>query len=406
MANNAYDRLPDDYGVFKQFCSNNHYVSLAKTLSSAVSTRDTAATMKRITHASNTYGHMGQLLIRDGVCYASFLQNSGSDGESHSSTTSEVVLAVFPLARVQAEDFDPDRDVVIRRLGGLGDSFAGQNASSIFKDKSMCFVGDELYILFSFVAEDGKSHMFRVKYDIRTGTFSEETMLQLSYKGVLYDFTDETLNLIYRDKGVLPNAKGLIELVSKWSEYNGEYYATGVTIELENNGFIVKTTDFKTMTLVDVPLFNTHGAAEIASYIFRDKLYVACRQNYGIPYLYLNAYDLQKGTWGREYKVPDGNVRPWFYSDGKDLYLMHTVEEYVRRYTNISRVLYCNFLGACSPIETIATLYDCGSYFAVCEYEGKPYFVCTKDTISFGELKIRSYPPKEVNDKLMRLLEL
>lgn len=66
MANNAYDRLPDDYGVFKQFCSNNHYVSLAKTLSSAVSTRDTAATMKRITHASNTYGHMGQLLIRDG----------------------------------------------------------------------------------------------------------------------------------------------------------------------------------------------------------------------------------------------------------------------------------------------------------------------------------------------------
>ena len=154
---------------------------------------------------------MGQLLIRDGVCYASFLQNSGSDGESHSSTTSEVVLAVFPLARVQAEDFDPDRDVVIRRLGGLGDSFAGQNASSIFKDNSMCFVGDELYILFSFVAEDGKSHMFRVKYDIRTGTFSEETMLQLSYKGVLYDFTDETLNLIYRDKGVLPNAKGLIE---------------------------------------------------------------------------------------------------------------------------------------------------------------------------------------------------
>ena len=70
----------DNYGIFKQLMGDNHYVSLAKSLNSAVSTKKTLATMKRITKKEIVYSHMGQLVIKDRICYSTFLQNTGSDG--------------------------------------------------------------------------------------------------------------------------------------------------------------------------------------------------------------------------------------------------------------------------------------------------------------------------------------
>ena len=118
-----------------------------------------------------------------------------------------------------------------------------------------------------------------------TGRLPED---KYEFEGKTYDFSDETINILYRAKGLPARAQGLIELVSAWSEYNGEYYATGVTIGGPNNGFVVKTADFCTMTLVDAVPFNDMGDAEIASCVFADRLYVACRQAYGHPYLYLS----------------------------------------------------------------------------------------------------------------------
>jgi len=399
----------ESYGVWKQMAAENHYVSLAKSLSSAVCTEETRKTLKRITKKSILYAHMGQLVIHEGVCYSTFIQNTGNDGEDHDSSTSGVVLAVFALERARADDFDPEKDVEVYPIGGKGDCCAGHRAMSIFKDNSMCLVGEKLYVCFSFVAEDGKSLIFRKVFDINKQVWTaDEAMAVLRYKGQDYDFSDASLNIVYRDKGLAPRAKGLIELVSAWSEYRGEYYATGVTIEGPNNGFIVKTSDFETMTLVDVVPFNDMGTAEIASYVYKGKLFVACRQDYGIPYLYLGFMDLETLEWKQHYRIPDGNSRPWFFEYQGDLYLWNTVEEYCRRYANISRVRVGEtpyaFFNDRIPIETLATLKDCGSYYATAEYEGEIYYVCTRETESFGKLNLHFCEPDQVNRKLLEIL--
>lgn len=396
-----------EYGIFRKMASENHCVSLSKALNSAAATKYTLESLKRITRPEMRYGHMGQLVMKDGVCYATFIQNPGTDGEQHYSTTSEVVLAIFTLERWKETDFSPEKDVEILRIGGLGDECAGEKAVSIFKDNSMCLVGDDIYICFSFITDDGKSHIFRKTFHIPTHSWGEEAAVRLSYKGELYDFTDETLNRIYLDKGLEPRAGGLIELVSAWSEYKGEYYATGVAIERPNNGFIVKTADFKTMTLVDTLAFNDMGTAEIGSIIYHGRLYVACRQDYSIPYLYLNYYDLEKGTWGEAYRVEDGNVRPWFFILKDELYLVNTVEELYRRYSNVSHVRVTNrniaFFDDKMPIETLATIKDCGSYFAFYNEGDEIYYIATKNTISFGKLYTDFRTPEEVNEKLLAL---
>lgn len=397
----------DMYGTFKHIATENYYVALSKCLNSAVCTEETQKTIKRITVKSIKYAHMGQLVIHEGICYASFIQNPGDDGEGHSSTTSGIVLAVFSLERIMSDDFDSERDIVFYPIGSKGDLCAGYRACSIFKDNSMCLVGDQLYICFSFIAEDNRSHIFRKVFDISQRIWKDEVLTVLQYKEQTYDFSDHSLNIIYEDKGIAPRAKGLIELVSAWNEYHGEYYATGVTIDGPNNGFVVKTSDFQTMTLVDIVPFNDMGTAEIASYIYKDKLFVACRQDYGIPYLYLGFMDLKTGEWKQYYKVPDGNSRPWFFEYNHELYLLHTIEELNRRYTNISRIRTLdtayNFFNDRIPVEIMATIKDCGSYFATAVYNNEIYFVATKDTESFGRLSMHFHDPDSVNRKLARL---
>ena len=397
----------ETYGIFKHLATENPYTAMSKCVNSAVCTRETKQSIRRITKNNIVYAHMGQLIIADGICYASFIQNTGNDGEHHESTTSGVVLTVFSLDAVRSDAFDAERDVEIYPVGSKGDLCAGQRACSIFKDNSMCLVGDSLYVCFSFIAEDERSHIFSKVFDTKERVWREEAMAVLAYGGQLYDFSDESLNIVYRDKGLAPRAKSLIELVSAWSEYEGEYYATGVTIGGPNNGFIVKTSDFKTMTLVDVVPFNDMGTAEIASYIYLGRLYVACRQDYGIPYLYLSYLDLKTMLWKQHYKLPDGNVRPWFFKYRGELYLLNTVEEYHRRYTNISRVraedTVHTFYNNRSPVELMATIKDCGSYFGVYPYGDDVYFVSTLNTESFGRLSMHFSDPDTVNAKLAAL---
>lgn len=395
------------YGIFKQLAGENHYSSLTKALNSASSTEKTQKTIKRITKKEIAYAHMGQLVIRDGICYATFLQNPGSDGEAHASETSGIVLAVFAVDAAMKDDFCVERDITFYPLGGKGDYCAGHRAASIFKDNSMCMVGELLHICFSFTTEDNNSHIFCKIFDTTKQAWSGENKVTLCYNNAEYDFSDETINRIYKDKGYAPRAKGLIELVSAWSEYNGEYYATGITIEGPNNGFVVKTSDFVSMQLVDVVPFNDMGTAEIASYVYRDALYVACRQDYGIPYLYVGMLDLKSMQWKHHYKIPDGNSRPWFFERKDGLYLMNTVQEAERRYANISRVRTMesniDFFKYMVPVECVATLKDCGYYYATASHNGEVYFVCTKNTESFGKLVLELHDEEEINQKLLGL---
>ena len=398
----------ENYGFFKYLAEENSYKALAKTLNSIKTTAETRKTLKRITKKNICYAHMGQLVIKDGVCYATFIQNPGEDGEDHDSTTSGVVLAVFDLETILSDSFDPERDIEFYAVGSKGDTCAGYVAASIFKDNSMCILGHSLYICFSFITDDGKSHIFQKTFDIKSKTWVNEALVKLRYKGKEYDFSDESINCIYRDNNVEPRAKGLIELVSAWSEYNGECYATGLTIDAPNHGIIVKTGDFCTMDFVDIIPFNDMGTAEIASYIYMDKLYVACRQDYGIPYLYMGSLNLKTMKWNPHYKIADGNVRPWFFEYKNALYLLNTTQERERRYTNISRIrtldTEIDFFDDYCPAEVVATIKDCGSYYATANYNDEVYFVSSHNTESFGKLCLNFYDEDEVNNKLLSIL--
>lgn len=399
--------LTDFYGIFKNFSSQNGYMSLSVAANSAKSTALTAPTLKKLTKNGIVYGHMGQIIIKNGVCYATFLQNSGTDGETLYSETSELVLAKFLLSDTLSDSFSPDTNTQVKAIGKLGSACAGHIAKSIYKDNAMCLIGNKLYITFMFISEtDSDAHLFRKVYNISSDTFEDEVVCEIEYKGKTYPFTSSTINMIYEENHVDQNASGIMEIVSEWSEYNSEYYATGINGDKPNNGFIIKTSDFKKYYFVDVLPFNDNGIAEIASIVHDNKLYVACRQNYGLPYLLLAFYNLQNGTWGTPYRIQDGNARPWFYKKDGALYLINTIEEYYRRYINISNVLTSGYLGASAPIKTIATLYNCGSYIATSEYNDNTYYVCTYNgTIYFGTLNVIVYNESTINNKLLKLLE-
>lgn len=401
------ENLTNFYGIFKNFSSQNGYTSLSVTANSAKSTALTAPTLKKLTKNDIVYGHMGQLVIKNGVCYATFLQNSGTDGETTYSETSELVLAKFLLSDMLSSDFSPDTKTEVKLIGKLGSTCAGHTAKSIYKDNAMCLIGSKIYITFMFISEtDSDAHLFRKVYDIDTDTFEDDVVCKLEYNGHLYPFTNSTINMIYEKNQLRQNAVGIMEIVSRWSEYNSEYYATGVNGEKTNNGFIIKTSDFETFRFVDVLPFNDNGIAEISSIVSGERLYVACRQDYGIPYLLLNFYNLKNNTWGTAYKIQDGNVRPWLFFKNDKLYLINTVEEYYRRYTNVSNILTSGYVGASSPVKAVATLKNCGTYLATAEYNQNTYYVCTyKGTIYFGTLNLFEYDESTINEKLLALLD-
>lgn len=407
FAEKENSNLQDFYGIFKNFSNQNGYSLLPLIANSTKSTNLTSQTLKKLTKNDISFGHMGQLVIKDGMCYASFLQNSGTDGEATNSKTSELVLVKFLLTDALSDSFSSDTNTQVKVIGKLGSACAGHIAKSIFKDNAMCLIGNKLYITFMFISEtDSDAHLFRKVYNISSDTFEDEVVCEIEYKGKTYPFTNSTINMIYGENHLNQNASGIMEIVSEWSEYNSEYYATGINSEKPNNGFIIKTSDFKKYYFVDVLPFNNNGIAEIASTVHDNKLYVACRQNYGLPYLFLAFYNLQNNTWGTPYRIQDGNVRPWFYKKDGALYLINTIEEYYRRYANISNVLISGYVGASAPIKIIATLYNCGNYIATSEYNGNTYYVCTYNgTIYFGVLNVVKYDETIVNNKLLKLLE-
>lgn len=354
------------------------------------SIRAEADTLRRITLDSIQYSHMGQLAIdRKGNCYASFLQNYGSGNERLRSETSEVTLACFPLERALAEDFSPAEDVVFHRIGGLGDSFLGHKAASIFKDNSMCMEGDVIHITFQFLpSTDDIAHLFKTDYNIKTGTFSGEEECLVSYKGTCEPFTIKALSRIIESEGGVPPQieDNILELVSQWSRYRGWWYASlACAGKTGSNGIIVRTRDFKVMEFVAMPPFNQDGMAETSSIIKDGRMYVACRQNYGIFKLLLSYYDLRRGTWGPVTTITDGNSRPWFFIRRGKLYLMNTPDK-PRKYIDISELGLDK--DSAISVRKIATLQDCGYYYAVTSHRGRLYMVVTHNTESFGPLDI------------------
>lgn len=353
----------------------------------------TAADLRRITTPEIEYSHMGQLIIdRKGNCHASFLQNRGAGNERLRSETSEVTLATFPLKRALADDFSPEKDIQWHRIGGLGDTFLGHRACSIFKDNSMCLEGNTIHLTFQFLpSTDDIAHLFKTDYNIRTGRFSGEEECMLSYKGKPEPFTIKAVAHVIESEGGTPPQiqDNILELVSEWSRHRGWWYATlACAGKTGSNGLIVRTRDFKVMEYVAMPPFNEDGMAEMISTIEDGQLIVACRQNYGIFKLLLACYDLKEGTWGPVTAITDGNSRPWFFRQGGQLFLMNTPDK-PRKFIDIStvRLTSSSDSGPVVSIERKATLEDCGYYYATATHRGRTYMVVTLDTESFGPLE-------------------
>lgn len=398
--------MKETYGIFKKFAADNHYSLLTKAVNSAFTTRDTASTMKKL---SEENGHGGCIVIKDGICYTTYMaiQKGGSDSPYNSGLT--LMFAKFSLERAEAEDFDAKKDVTYHLIGKTGSEFLGHKAVSNLKCPSMYLAGEDIYICFNLQTEEGYFQMFRIVYSIKTDTFGREKLMKVRYRGKLYDFNDETTNMIYVDKGLPRNMRTQVELVAQWSEYRGEYYTTYVLGgHIPNNGLVIKTGDFETVEVVSILPENRNGSAEASSYIFKDKLYVACRQNWTLPYMLIMRYDLEKEMWTEAYQVEDANARPWFFVYKDELYLYNTIEEGMRRYANISKVRVSDVAHnkKNAPIDTVATIFDCGNTPVMSVYQDRIYMICTHEhQIWFGELKLKQYSEEAVNNRLMQLFD-
>ena len=403
--------MNETYGIFKKFANDNHYVSFAKNVSSAHTTKATKATLKRL---HDEFGHYSQLVIHNGICYVCFVNNVGGRGDNELLPTIVLTQAVFPLDRVLSDDFDYKKDVKLHRFGGVGDTFAGHKALSSMNNHSMILVGDLIYTTFAFLSEnENQWSTFVSVYDTNKKEYVRECEMKLSYKGKVVPFNEDAINNIYGSRLYSRRTqKGVVPFGNRWCEYNGEYYTTinESLIGEVNNGIIIKTKDFETVEFVSFIPENKMGNAETAIYIFDNKLYLACRQLWGTPYLLLSRYDFEAQEWKEPYKIEDGNARPWFFEYRDELYLFNTIEDVGegRRFSNISKIRTRK--GAHnirnSPVDVVATLFECGHHYSCFVYNDKIYFSCSltsNNRVHFGELKLKQYSPEKINDKLIEL---
>ncbi len=394
------------YGILKKLAKDNHYENFTKGLNSAHTTEATQATLRQITSKEeNGISHCSQLVIHKGICYSIFLHNYGEQTDDAFSKSIVLEFAEFSLERALSENFDYRKDTNVICFD-KDESITGHiSATSAFKCNSLCLVGDDIYITLGAQVDGKYSTMFMTKYDTVTKTMEKSWPIMISYKDKLYELTEKTVSDIYIDNGLTHSVSGNVETTAKWSEYKGEYYTTACLDCDDNPGLIIKTRDFKTLETVSVVKDNV-GACEVGSIIYEDRMYLACRQAWTKSYMTITRYDLETGEWLEPYKIEDGTSRPWFFIWNSELYLYNTITESRRRWSNISKVRTSRaiFHDKNAPLDTIATIFDCGHYCSFFVYEGRVFFTGTiRGVIHFGELKLKQYDAVKVNHRLIEL---
>jgi len=396
------------YGIFKKFSYDNHYVSLTKALNSAHTTKETKKSMRFVTEPlENGTAHAGVLVIHKGICYTTYIRNYGARDDDPFSSTLVLELSEFSLERALSEDFDCTKDVKVTCFDKNENITGGINATSTYICNSLCIVNEKLHITLGAQIDHGRYALYHTVYDIESGAFTHANEVKLLYKAKCYPLDDVHINEITVAEGYESNATGMPQTTNRWSEYKGYNYSTFmIDGSPKRSALVIRTRDFDTMEFVSIVPDTENGGAEIASCIHTDQLYTACRQRWTTPYMIINRYDLETGTWLDSYKIEDGTSRPWFFIYKDEVYLYNTIEEATRRYANISKVRIDRKAHnhKTAPIDTVATLYDCGSYHSFFVYEDKIYFVCTfRGTLKFGELRLKQYDADKVNDKLIEL---
>ena len=398
--------MNDLYGVFKKFANDNHHDAFAKSLNSAYLTTETKKTLRQL---HDEFGHYAQLVIHKDTCYVAFMHNPGGHDDDTRAKNMGLTMAIFPLEKALSEDFDYTKDVKHIRVGGIGSTFAGHTAKSGIVPQSLVLMGDLLYLVFGLDSEEDQQWGLYVNiFDTTKEEFIDCYQLGLDYKGDVTPYNYSAMNDIYAKEGYAAVGPSQM-LVSHWNEYKGEYYTTIVIDSNNESGMIVKTKDFKTIEFVDVVKENEEGSCEVASGIYDGKMYIACRQVWTTPYLHFIRYDLETGAWTNAYKIEDGNSRPMFFVYHDEIFLFNTLEEpFGRRYSNISKIRTIKNAhnGKNAPINTIATIFECGDHHVYYIYNDKIYFTATiKSRIHFGELKLKQFSPEKVNKKLLELFE-
>ena len=396
--------MNETYGIFKKLASDNHYFSLAKSLNSAYTSKNTVPTLRNLTGECS---HGGYLVIHKGICYASFIHNYTERNDDPFSKGLVLELGIFPLERALSEDFDYKKDMELIRFDKNEELCGHINATCAFISNSLALIGDNLYITLGCQVDGGRYPMFTIVYDTNKKVFSPARETEMLYNGKVYPMDDETFSMIYLDGGCVHAGNGHLQATSRWSEYGGYYYSAFlVDGGINNNGIVVKTRDFHTYEFVSIVPENERGAAEIGTCIYENKLYVACRQRWTSPHMLFSRLNLDTGEWLEPYAIEDGISRPWMFIYKNEVYLYNTLDEGWRRLANISKVRTDKKAHneKRSPLDTVATIYGCGSYHCFYVYEDRIFFVASyMGTVHFGELKLKEYSAEAVNNKLLEL---
>lgn len=361
-----------------------------------------------ITEKGAVFGHEGQIQIVDGIVYSVFLQNTVSSEDLYSST-SKIVLASFSISDYNNKLVDSN--IKHYELGKLGDIICeGYTAKSTGWDPNILVDKHDsniLHIYAMFITNETENAIeFHRTFNISESILSDWELCTLDGS----EFSYESVNKVNKDHGLLSlsdyNKGAIIEMVSGFTEYDGYFY-NAVMIAAgkgrnSNNGLIVRTNDYINFnTFLTMP-FNYNGASETSVKVYDNRLYVACRQYPGIPFLLISSYDFVKRKWGKVTKIRDGNVRPWIFTYKGKLYLLNTIKRIGRAYSALSTLTLNNEEVI---VEEICVIENVGWYFATYEFDDKLYFVCKKDKEYFGELPINTQEAYSINIALKKILD-
>ena len=197
--------MNQSYGIFKKATADNHYVSLAKSLNSAHTTKETQPTLKNLTGECS---HGGYLVIHKGICYASFIHNYTEKNDDPFCSGLVLELGIFPLSRALCDDFDCKNDMEVIRFDGNKELCGHINATCAFISNSLHVVGDNLYITLGCQVNGGRYPLYTVIYDTNTKTFSPAVESKFIYKDTVYPMDDNTFNKVYTDHGLENRASG------------------------------------------------------------------------------------------------------------------------------------------------------------------------------------------------------
>lgn len=356
---------------------------------------------------SNSYSHVSTLKIVNGIGYVCYLENITEAGDNPNSDYACVKLAII-------DDIENPINITKYTVAKRNDvTIDGKNIISGVGEPNIIYKDGIIYIYMSCKLNDNHWHYIMRTFNVSANAFGNIVECNLSINGVSYEFSGHTI-FDYINNSV--NKWTFLSMSAQYATVDNDYYF-GVCIDGSlTNGIILKlsNSDFINFEFWLEPSFENKCSCKYESALFEldGYLYNAVRQT-GKTELLLAKIKILDKTVEQDVVLPDGNARPTFFKNGRNLYLMHTTNT-GRNRTSIETIQY-NLNSCYTVLQT--TLYV--PYPSVEMHNGLLYFTFTDNAIvTVGDKDVKSnsvtlsrfkfgfYNTNDIIGKIRKLLQL